>query len=944
MGTSDGAVLGTIKIVDHGPNTARFNLVILGDGYRTSELGTYHSDASTFINTLKATAPFDTLWCAINVHRVDVTSTDSGADDPATCGDKTTGTGATPRTYFDATFCADGKVRRSLQVNDTSAKTVAKAAVPQVSMTMVIVNSPLYGGTGGEVAVISTNSQSAQIGIHEMGHTAFGLADEYSCLACVPSETDRNRFTGPDPFQPNVTTNANRATNKWRSLVASGTAMPTTSNSDCTAVDAQLNPVTATTVGAFEGAFTYHCGTYRPQYDCYMRTLGVPFCAVCQQRIRTTLNPYKPPESLTLTTPSVAFSNVPQGLGGAGVTTYRAVVFAVSRCTPTTLRFRVGTPTGGFGTPLGRVVTLTSGDPVARLWLSYTSTTAGANRTGSVDVHCDETNQNWTIPIVANTVRRPKAAVAFVLDHSGSMSEDAGDTDTKVAKLREAANSFVDVMLDGDALGIVRFNDAAQVLQPVVDVGAATVGVGRTTARSIINGPQLDPIGNTSIGDGVVKAKQALDTAQAAASPRFDTLAVLVLTDGMENRPPLLAAVASSITARTFAIGLGLPANISVAALTRLAQGHNGYLLVTGTLTSDQASRLVKYFLQILAGVTNANVILDPHGVLVRGAEARIPFLVTDADYGIDVIVTSPAPWAIRYELEAPDGTRLTPADEGGGANLQFVRTPELSYYRLALPTLPWAPDASHAGTWYAILTISDDNQASTFQGARLSSDRLVAGGLPYDVVVHAYTQLNFDAAAQQTSFEPGCTVAIDARLSEYDYPLEGQADVTVDLDLPDGSSANLHLSEDAGGRFSGRFVAYQTGIYRMRVRCAGTTLEELPFTREKTLTAVVMPGADTAPVPEDDNPPAWLCSIFECLRRGETLSPQLRRRLTDEGIDLEKWLACLSCECPNRHTETSTTTGRPDQEEILRIARTVTELLSTPPARFAELPINPHR
>jgi hypothetical protein len=96
MGASDGFVFSSVKVVDHGDDTLRFSVVILGDGYRASELGKYHDDVDTFINTLRATAPFNDLWCAINIHRVDVVSTDSGADDPSTCGDGSGGAGVTP--------------------------------------------------------------------------------------------------------------------------------------------------------------------------------------------------------------------------------------------------------------------------------------------------------------------------------------------------------------------------------------------------------------------------------------------------------------------------------------------------------------------------------------------------------------------------------------------------------------------------------------------------------------------------------------------------------------------------------------------------------------------------------------------------------------------------------------------------------------------------------
>ena len=36
MSASDGYVVGTTKIVDHGSDSVRWNLVILGDGYRAA--------------------------------------------------------------------------------------------------------------------------------------------------------------------------------------------------------------------------------------------------------------------------------------------------------------------------------------------------------------------------------------------------------------------------------------------------------------------------------------------------------------------------------------------------------------------------------------------------------------------------------------------------------------------------------------------------------------------------------------------------------------------------------------------------------------------------------------------------------------------------------------------------------------------------------------------
>ena len=76
----DGNVLGTTKIVDNGPNGSRFNIVLMGDGYQASQMAKFAQDAQRFVDALFAAAPFDSPRALINVHRVDVTSLDSGAD------------------------------------------------------------------------------------------------------------------------------------------------------------------------------------------------------------------------------------------------------------------------------------------------------------------------------------------------------------------------------------------------------------------------------------------------------------------------------------------------------------------------------------------------------------------------------------------------------------------------------------------------------------------------------------------------------------------------------------------------------------------------------------------------------------------------------------------------------------------------------------------------
>ena len=193
MGSADGHVAGVTAVVDNGPDGLRWNLVLVGDGYREPELPTYAADVDRWVALLRATDPFAACFPAINVHRVDVVSADSGADDPVDCG----GTGAAPRTYFDATFCGAGpagaRFPRLLTVDAGRALATATARVRARHQVVCLVNSTRYGGSGGTVAVASTHPAAAEIALHELGHSAFGLADEYAggSPAGRPAEPNR---------------------------------------------------------------------------------------------------------------------------------------------------------------------------------------------------------------------------------------------------------------------------------------------------------------------------------------------------------------------------------------------------------------------------------------------------------------------------------------------------------------------------------------------------------------------------------------------------------------------------------------------------------------------------------------------------------------------------------------------------------------------------------
>jgi IgA Peptidase M64/Ricin-type beta-trefoil lectin domain-like len=267
---SDGSILGATRLTSNG--FPAWNIVILGDGYRRGELETYRTDVQKFVDTFFATWPYAGLRRAIDVFRVDVVSIDSWA--------------AGRRSYFDTTIRFKGP--EVLAGNSAAVLSTLDEVVPCWDVAIVLVNSTVYRGAGDprhKIIYCSRASGAQEIILHQLGHAGFGLGDEY-CHSGGGQGPGRESHPLFEPASANVTVMTSPV--KWaRYVTASPT--PKTSNPDCRACDPQPNPFAAGTVGLFEGAATYPCRAYRPQYDCRMRTLGQPYCAVCQDRILASL-------------------------------------------------------------------------------------------------------------------------------------------------------------------------------------------------------------------------------------------------------------------------------------------------------------------------------------------------------------------------------------------------------------------------------------------------------------------------------------------------------------------------------------------------------------------------------------------------------------------------------------------------------------------------------
>jgi hypothetical protein len=441
----------------------------------------------------------------------------------------------------------------------------------------------------------------------------------------------------------------------------------------------------------------------------------------------------------------------------------------------------------------------------------------------------------------------------------------------------------------------------------------------RSGMHNTINGAGLNPGGNTSIGDGIFDGRGTLTGASAPVQ------SLVVLTDGNENRARWISEVSDQINETTYAVGVGTAANTSAVALETISGNNGGYLLITGAaLGGDNEFLLKKYFLQILAGVSNAEIILDPVGMISAGQVQRIPFVVCEQDNLADIILLAQDRKYLQFVLETPYGQLVDPtiARAIGG---QFVATANVSYYRIPLPLLVDPGRPSHAGTWNAVLAYGGYGGVGTTDLRHFATN--AAGSLArqrYSIIAHTWSDVAFTASAHQSGFTPGATVNLVAGLSAAGIPFTANAYVRADIKAPGGSTSTVHL-RPMGEQFMASFAAPVPGDYQIRVRANGLTDRGNAFTRERALSAGVWRGGDTPPRggPNDlggvlDGERARWCAFLKCVLATLSRNDPLMKRWHELGIDPRDFQKCVELLCPDTpRPQATAVTAVPAQDQI---------------------------
>lgn len=251
-------------ISSNGLPGMRVNIVFLAEGYRQDQETNFEGQAKSVLSQMMNASPYKEYKNHFNAFVIFVPSVEAGSDHPSR--------GIFRDTYFNSSYGV-GALERLITIppnnwNSNFGDGVGKVFellpefVPGYDIPLLLVNDSEYGGSGGVPAIASANALSAELALHEIGHSFAGLADEYE-----------EELTGyPDVEAANTTRETRRDWIKWGAWISEGVPVPT--------------PETAlyqNVIGLFEGAYFHPTGWYRPKLDCRMRNLSKPFCEVCRE-------------------------------------------------------------------------------------------------------------------------------------------------------------------------------------------------------------------------------------------------------------------------------------------------------------------------------------------------------------------------------------------------------------------------------------------------------------------------------------------------------------------------------------------------------------------------------------------------------------------------------------------------------------------------------------
>ena len=232
-----------------GPINNRINVLILGDGFTAAEMPKFVTEANNFMNYFLSYAPYNKYKDYFNFYAIKTPSNESGATNLGKSPDAYPNQPIeTKDTYYGCAFGTNNIHRLVYPTKPSNVANVIANNFASSDLTIIISNTPWYGGSGGNWATYTLNQAAPDLAVHEIGHTFSGLGDEYWSGTSLAFE------------RSNLTKTNLASTIKWK------------------------NWLNRENVGIFEHTGTGAAGWYKPtEANCLMQQLDRKNCAVCRE-------------------------------------------------------------------------------------------------------------------------------------------------------------------------------------------------------------------------------------------------------------------------------------------------------------------------------------------------------------------------------------------------------------------------------------------------------------------------------------------------------------------------------------------------------------------------------------------------------------------------------------------------------------------------------------
>jgi hypothetical protein len=303
----------------------------------------------------------------------------------------------------------------------------------------------------------------------------------------------------------------------------------------------------------------------------------------------------------------------------------------------------------------------------------------------------DSTCSVWYTPIapIKSKLANPPPPtipldVMLVFDRSGSMAASAPPIGrTKLEEAKDAASLFVHLVREGqgDRIGLVTFSSSANVNTspgPVATVKPTLVGPAPYTTGQV---GAIAAGGATSIGGGLATALSAIGSGSS------NDRAMLLLTDGLQNTPPMVKDVEGSLgSTKLCVIGFGSDADLDGPLLSRIAREHGGEF----TRAVDGLT-LRKFFGLCFGNIFETGALGDPEFVLRANQSVSEPhlFSVCDEERITLVIGWDYPSTPLRAHITTPKGKLLNER------KVETIRGRTWVFWRVPLPH-----GGERDGTW----------------------------------------------------------------------------------------------------------------------------------------------------------------------------------------------------------------------------------------------------